>query len=156
MSKLHLRFLSHLDRHKMKAMDFRLQESVYSKNHFFLQSADCFINKHTKFARSTTDVFHSTGLFFITADLLIRNNFGLQNFVIFLPLPPDKASFQTSRTEPINNKRAIVFFFWVNPRCLNFMCRRFETTCHFRLHISCKDFNTYENGTDRVFLNVCI
>ena len=45
-------------------------------------------------------------------------------------------------------------FFGVNPRCLNFMCRRFETPCHFRLHISCKDFNTYENGTDRVFLNV--
>jgi hypothetical protein len=34
MSKLRLRFLSHFDRHKMKTTDVRLQESIYSKNHF--------------------------------------------------------------------------------------------------------------------------
>jgi len=40
-------------------------------------------------------------------------------------------------------------FFWVIPRCLNFICQRFGTLCLFHLH------TTYKNGTDTVFRNVC-
>jgi hypothetical protein len=29
-------------------------------------------------------------------------------------------------------------FFWVIPRCLNFMCRRFRTLCLFHLHRRCE------------------
>jgi len=34
-------------------------------------------------------------------------------------------------------------FFWVIPRRLNFMCRRFGTLCHFHLHRWCEQ----EDGT---------
>jgi hypothetical protein len=65
-------------------------------------------------------------------------------------------------------------FFWVIPRRLNFVCRRFGTLCLFHLHrleptFSCINTLTilkpsyyssylpaYEDGTDRVFRNVGI
>ena len=46
-------------------------------------------------------------------------------------------------------------FFWVIPRRLNFMCRRFRTPCPiFVGGVSRPAYTTYEDGTDRVFLNV--
>ena len=42
-------------------------------------------------------------------------------------------------------------FFWVVPRRLNYMCRRFGTLYLFHLHRP-----AYEDGTDRVFRNVGI
>jgi len=53
-------------------------------------------------------------------------------------------------------------FFWVIPRRLKFICRRFGTFCVFHLHRqeSARRFYThlpvYEDGTDRVFRNVGI
>ena len=44
-------------------------------------------------------------------------------------------------------------FFWVIPRPLNFICRRFGTLCLFHLHRRV-GAPTYEGGTDRVFRNV--
>jgi hypothetical protein len=48
-------------------------------------------------------------------------------------------------------------FFWVIPRHLNFICRRFRTLCLFHLHrrIGVR-LSAYEDGTDRVFRNVSI
>jgi hypothetical protein len=42
-------------------------------------------------------------------------------------------------------------FFWVIPRRLNFICRRFGTLYLFHLHLL-----AYEDGTDRVFQNIGI
>ena len=52
-------------------------------------------------------------------------------------------------------------FFWVIPRRLNFICRRFGTLCVFHLHrqVGMKYTSylpTYEYGTDRVFWKVGI
>jgi len=46
-------------------------------------------------------------------------------------------------------------FFWVIPRCVNFICRRFGTLCLFRLHRQVH-LPAHEDGTDRVFRNVGI
>ena len=51
-------------------------------------------------------------------------------------------------------------FFWVIPRRLNFICRRFGTLCLFHLHrqvdVEFLHLPAYEEGTDRVFRNVGI
>jgi len=52
-------------------------------------------------------------------------------------------------------------FFWVIPRRLNFICRRFGTLCLFHLHrqVGVKNAShipAYEDGTDSVFRNVGI
>jgi len=39
-------------------------------------------------------------------------------------------------------------FFWVIPRHLNFICRRFRTPCLFCLH---RQVGAYEDRTDTVF-----
>ena len=44
-------------------------------------------------------------------------------------------------------------FFWVIPRRLKFICRRFGILCLFHLH---RQVGAYEDGTDRVFRNVGI
>jgi hypothetical protein len=49
----------------------------------------------------------------------------------------------------INIFTNVVFFFWVIPRCLNFMCRRFGTFCLCHLLRS-----TCEDGRDWVFRNL--
>jgi hypothetical protein len=60
-----------------------------------------------------------------------------------------------------------VFSFWVIPRRLNFLCRRFGTLCLFHLHrqVGMKNNSSYyyssyppayADGTDRVFRNVGI
>ena len=52
--------------------------------------------------------------------------------------------------------------FWVTPRCLNFICRRFGTLCLFHLHRqvgACRIYThlpAYEDGSDSVFRNVGI
>ena len=78
--------------------------------------------------------------------------------------PPDK----TINNERILNLESILFlssfflshelnahmlyaFFWVIPRRLNFICRRFGTLCLFHLH---RQVGAYEDGT--VFRNVGI
>jgi hypothetical protein len=43
----------------------------------------------------------------------------------------------------------MLWFFWVIPWCLNFMCQCFRTHCLFHLHRL-----TYEDGTDTVFQNI--
>ena len=51
-------------------------------------------------------------------------------------------------------------FFWVIPRRLNFIFRRFGTLCLFHLHrqvgVVILHLSAYEDGTDRVFRNVGI
>jgi len=48
-------------------------------------------------------------------------------------------------------------FFWVIPRRLNLICRRFGTLCLFHLHRQVGIYLlAYENGRDRVFRNVGI
>jgi len=44
-------------------------------------------------------------------------------------------------------------FFWVIPRCLNFIRRSFGTLCLFHLH---RLVSAYEDGKDTVFRNVSI
>jgi hypothetical protein len=44
-------------------------------------------------------------------------------------------------------------FFWVIPRRLNFVRRRFETLCLFHLHRQALHLPAYEDGTDRVVQN---
>ena len=45
-------------------------------------------------------------------------------------------------------------FFWVIPRRLNFLCRRFGTLCLFHLYRQVGvHLPAYEDGTDRVFRN---
>ena len=53
--------------------------------------------------------------------------------------------------------RMLYAFFWVIPRRLNFICRRFGTLCLFHLHRQVgRCLPAYEDGTDRVFQNVGI
>jgi hypothetical protein len=49
-------------------------------------------------------------------------------------------------------------FFWVIPRRLNFIYRRFGILCLFHLHrqVGTKNLHAYEDGTERVFRNVGI
>ena len=48
-------------------------------------------------------------------------------------------------------------FFWVIPRRLNFICRRFGTLCLFHLHRQVGIYLlAYDDGTYRVFRNVGI
>jgi hypothetical protein len=42
-----------------------------------------------------------------------------------------------------------VVFFWVIPRNLNFMCRRFGTLCLFHLHRWCKQEENFFSYQDR-------
>ena len=51
------------------------------------------------------------------------------------------------------NYRVLYAFFWVIPRHLNFVCRRFETPCLFHSHTQ---VGAYEGGTERVFRNISI
>jgi len=41
-------------------------------------------------------------------------------------------------------------FFWVIPRCLNFICRGFGTFCLFHIHRRIGYLSAYEDGTDSV------
>jgi hypothetical protein len=74
MSKLHLRFLSHFDGHKMKTMILRLQESVYSNNRFpYNQNTFLLINRQD--LRGPLPTFSLHGFFFVTPVLLITTKF---------------------------------------------------------------------------------
>jgi hypothetical protein len=68
---------------------------------------------------------------------------------LFSKLSPDVSWFQTFATF-----RLLYSLFWVIHQRLNFMCRRFETLCLFRLHRSFKQETTCKYGTDREFRNV--
>jgi hypothetical protein len=45
----------------------------------------------------------------------------------------------------------LYFFFWVIPRRMSFICRRFGTICSIFID---RVNETYENGTDSVLRNV--
>jgi len=55
-------------------------------------------------------------------------------FVSFLRASPPKISmhFLDFKLSPCSE--CCMLFFWVIPRCLNFVCRRFGTHCLFHLH----------------------
>ena len=53
----------------------------------------------------------------------------------------------------IHKEYILYIFFWVIPRHVNFIWRRFGTLCLFNLH---RHLLAYEDGTDRVFRNVGI
>ena len=53
--------------------------------------------------------------------------------------------------------RVLYVFFWVFPRRLIVVCRRFGTLYLFHLHrldMKCTSYPAYEDGTARVFRNV--
>jgi len=81
MRKLHLRFLSHFDRHKMKTRNLSLQESVYSKNHFLYNQQTALLMIRLDLRGPIPMFLNDTGLVLSTADLLIRTKFWLIEFV---------------------------------------------------------------------------
>ena len=91
------------------------------------------------------------------------------SFLMFLHPNPQRVPLRLQWTAPnqfifpavmsLNKAEQKMYaFFWVIPRCLNFMCQCFWTLCLFRLHrrVGMKNFfesshlSAYENGIDSV------
>jgi len=109
---------------------------------------------------------HFVGYLYIM-DLV--NAWKVENMSILNGVEPRYNDIGLYDTSPITshipiNSSVLYAFFWVIPRRLNFICRRFGTLCLFHLHrqVGVKNENNsshlpaYEDGTNRVFRNVGI